>query len=225
MNSDLTPNHHQNSEVSFRPLHSGMGFHPFPDGLPYTTPNKNRAPAPERPMPTQAQPTFRAPVRQFTTPVKSPVKVEAEPRKIPLLKDTGESLGISYLLKRVVAYSLDFAIHSSLVTAVVALAFWFNEIDPRILVDSGMLLVAGVFLIGFNWFLVMLQETLFQTSLGKSAFRLVLPTSRLKIFLRALLFIPSALLGIGLILGLFNRKRRCLHDFLLDAQPIRVTKL
>ena len=255
MNSDQTPTRNQKPNVSFEPLHSGLGFHPFSDGLPYSVPNKNRMSTSARPSPQLSKPTPQTlqqpladrmnsrpenPRRQenFRPPMEGPWVPPVLPQgtrptwktasntSAPLPKKIiSESPGASYLIARVFSYGIDCLVHTSLVGGIIWLTLWFNEMDLRILTYSGMLPVIAVFLIAFNWFLVTLQELIFHTSLGKSLFQLVIPASRGKILFRSLIFIPSALSGIGLIFGIFNRKRSCLHDLPFETQPIRVTKL
>jgi hypothetical protein len=242
MNSDVNPNPAQSPGVSFQPLHSGLGFHPFPDGLPYSPTSNSRRAQPRSNAEAHAPYTIqstRAHQKQekkealqsaWTPPLlrqTPPKKTKKSPNHHSVLtqKEHPESLGYSYLITRTLSYVLDLTIHTFLVSTVVALTLWFNDIDIRILTHSGMFPIIAIFFMAFNWLLVMIQELVFRSSLGKSVFHLVIPASRTKIFLRALLFIPSATLGIPLILGLFNRKRRCLHDLPFDTQPTRITKL
>jgi hypothetical protein len=212
MQSDLGPHRNQNTDVSFRPLHSGLGFHPFSDGLPYAPQQKPKSPTPQRAPEVRAAPQAQTQARQTPTPPRPPLAG---------IRPETEQLGVSYLFVRGAAYTLDLLVHTSLLSGIVGLTFWLNEVDPRILLDTTMIPIFAVALLGLNWFLVAFQEVLFRSSLGKSLFSLVLRGSRTKILLRAILFIPSALIGAGLVLGFFNRKRRCLHDALFNLQPLR----
>ena len=232
MHSDFKPNPNHKKPVSCQPLHSGLGFHPFPDGLPYSAQKGQNLPSPSATRtnsnPSQGR-TESSPLLGRPDPALPPIKKLLQdtttPSPAPQKPIQTPALTLSYSLSRSLAYLLDLFIHSSLMCSVIALTLWFNEIDLRILVDSGMLPVATLFLVAFNWFLVMLQEVVFRTSLGKSVFRLSLPTSRLRILCRAILFVPSAALGVGIILGLFNPRKRCLHDLIVNAQPTWMTIL
>ncbi len=87
-------------------------------------------------------------------------------------------------------------------------------------------MVALLFLCVFNWAITTAQEVAFSTSLGKRLFGLALNGSASAIFLRAFFFLPSVgFAGIGLIWALFDRRKRCWHDLVVDLQPTEIAYL
>ena len=134
-----------------------------------------------------------------------------------------ESLPEHYLSKRVLAYSIDLGFNSLLLGTVLSVTVWFYEVDTQILLHSSMLAVVALVLFSMNWILVLLQEVVFKTSLGKYFFRLMLTGGRGQILIRGLLFpFSCAPLGLGLLWACFDPNKACLHDRLLGSQPLEM---
>lgn len=128
---------------------------------------------------------------------------------------------MSYLIKRAVAYLLDTVINVFLCLAGFILAMWSQDLNPELIFTSNMSLLVGLFLFVFNWGVITAQEVAFQTSLGKRIFGLVIEGSASALFLRAFFFIPSVVFGgAGLLWCLFDKKKRCWHDLVVNHQPV-----
>ena len=135
----------------------------------------------------------------------------------------GETLPSDYLMKRVLAYGLDLVFNSILMSMILLTTFWFYEVDMQILLHSSLFGVVIVLLVFMNWTLVLLQEVVFKTSLGKLFFRLALAGSRIQILVRGLFFpLSCGLGGAGLIWAWFNPNKACFHDQLLGSQPLEM---
>ncbi len=207
-------------KLKFKPVTEGLGFHPFSDGLPY-------APATKAPTAGVARPARlpqSAVVRMGTgATVAGPVSWKAPtttPQAQPQPAATEERFGIVYLFERVTAYLLDSALMLSGLAAGASyyLAHFATPSgrDANVQDWAYILLVIGT----LHWALITFQEVAFGTTIGKRVFRLAIPGSAAAVFLRAFFFVPSLIFaGIGLIPALFDRKRRCLHDLIVDTQP------
>jgi len=98
--------------------------------------------------------------------------------------------------------------------------------SPELLINPGIVLIAGLFLAFFNWAITTAEEVAFGTSIGKRLFGLAIQGSASAIFLRAFFFLPSTCFGgIGILWALFDRRRRCWHDLVVDLQPIEIARL
>ena len=239
----LSPQDRQKRDLSFRPITEGLGFHPFSDGLPYAPVVKTAA-KPSAPKSFNAgsgavsagiaTPVVRSP--RVSVPVaQNPIE---RPRPQSSVQKTLENLvpktvaqfepeyGYGYLAARVVAYIFDSMLNISLCATSLAIAMWRINLSPESLMNPGIVLVAALFLIVFNWALITAQEVAFGTSAGKRVFGLVLEGGAIAIFLRAFFFLPSVGFGgIGLLWALFDRRKRCWHDVAVDLQPIKITRL
>ena len=134
-----------------------------------------------------------------------------------------EVLPSHYLLKRVVAYGLDFIFNAFLMSVILLITFWFYEVESQTLFHSSLIGVGVFLLLVMNWILVLLQEVVFKTSLGKLFFRLVLNGSRPQILARGFVFVlSSAFGGMGLIWAWFNPNKACFHDQVLGSQPLEM---
>jgi hypothetical protein len=206
------------SGLSFKPLTDGLGFHPFSDGLPYAPQSKaktshslTRAPIPQSVStlpPVVSTPRIAQPVQNLAAPV-----IIYEPEDIP-------SEGIDYVFARSFAYFLD----TALIFA--GFAAGISTYLAHFAVPSGreaslqdwayVILVLGT----LHWALITFQEVAFGTTVGKRVMGLKLSGSAAALFLRAFFFAPSALcLGLGFLPALLDRRRRCLHDLVVDLQP------
>jgi hypothetical protein len=238
-------------ELSFTPLSEGLGFHPFSDGLPYApvvkksrerpvgamlagTPSVSPAitqPGPiGRPLPAPPIARVNVPTAspQASSPLLAQVQRElttraSEPEAAPLVE---ARFGFGYLLKRIFAYGIDSALNLAAVMAALSFALIRNHVKPEALLNDGVILLTVIFLIFFNWAVITAQEIAFGTSLGKRLFGLSLQGSASATFLRAFFFLPSVgFAGVGLLWALFNRKRRCWHDTIMDLQPAELARL
>ena len=236
----LTPQDRQKKDLSFRPITEGLGFHPFSDGLPYAPVVKTAAKvsAPKTfstgtgaisagtPRPVARAPRVSVPVAQ--NPIERPKLQQSQQKTVapqPVAQFEPE-YGYGYLAARVVAYIFDSMLNISLCATSLALAMWRINLSPESLMNPGIVLVAALFLIVFNWALITAQEVAFGTSAGKRVFGLVLEGGAIAIFLRAFFFLPSVGFGgIGLLWALFDRRKRCWHDVAVDLQPIKITRL
>lgn len=236
-----SPKPSSHSDILFRPITEGLGFHPFSDGLPYAPIAKN--PRPQTPPhqsssssqvkqgtgataagpPRIAQiqkpssPLLQSPIRQISVPVaKLPTPLELAEQE-----STEESEpGFSYLFKRVMAYSVDGMISLVIGLMLLGAYLWLQNSNPDLLFNLSVITVIAGFLLVFNWFSVTIQEVVFKTSIGKRMFGLVLPGSRFKLFLRSLFFLTSiGSFGMGLIWSLFDRQKCCWHDRFVGIQP------
>jgi uncharacterized RDD family membrane protein YckC len=240
----------EKKELNFKPITDGLGFHPFSDGLPYAPVSKrsNEAPPAEPEIrlplgmhsgagavaagPVRVSPAITRPAPRVSVPVVAPPAIgpgsaaaAARPSTaLPLASD--ETYGLGYLFKRIFAYLLDSALNSALLIAGLSFVLVREEMNPESLVSNGVLLMATLFLIFFNWALIVAQEVAFGTSVGKRVFGLTLQAPASAVFLRAFFFLPSvAFGGLGLAWALFNRRRRCWHDVVVDVQPAEVVRL
>jgi uncharacterized RDD family membrane protein YckC len=136
------------------------------------------------------------------------------------------SFGIGYLIKRLFAYLLDTSFNLALCSGALSLALWKQDLSPELLLNPGIVLIAILFLAVFNWAITTAQEVAFGTSIGKRIFGLALNGGTSAVFLRAFFFLPSICFGgLGLIWALFDRRKRCWHDMVVDLQPIEIAKL
>ena len=151
---------------------------------------------------------------------------EKEREFAPVTLDIQHSLGFTYLLRRVLAYGLDSAINVTLCIMALSAVLWRQDMSFDSLTNPGVFLLSLLFLISFNWALITAQEVAFGTSLGKRAFRLALQGGPAAIFLRAFFFLPSiGFCGLGLLWAVFDHKRRCWHDVVVDLQPVEIAHL
>ncbi len=276
-------------KLSFKPLSSGLGFHPFSDGMPYapvtkaaSTSSKPAAPAPrsrETTLPVFQTPKPAAPamppLSQMTIPsrpafatslsgpqapsganaagipryarVSVPVATPSAPLNSPLilkagpgaglkqadeldedqdLLGVGETYGVAYLFKRVLAYSLDTTINLGLCAAAMMASLWKQGMNPELFWNPGVMLLVALFLTAFNWAVITAQEVAFGTTVGKRVFGLAIDGSTSQVFLRSLFFLVSAgFCGVGLFWAVANPRKRCWHDLVVDLQPIEIASL
>lgn len=142
-----------------------------------------------------------------------------QPRPLPqqLIPQT---VGRGILFRRGASFLIDLTL--SWILFFGALVFYIVKVnaafDPLANMRVISILLGGGF--GFHWGLVTLEELAFRTSFGKRVLGLRLRGGRFRIFLRAILFIPSlGFLMLGLLFGFFQEKRRCFHDWISGAFP------
>ena len=174
-----------------------------------------------------ATPTPYSPARPQAPRISVPVVSKpspVQPESTPSL-ELPPAYGLGYMFKRVSAYLLDSAFNLALCAGALSVALWKQDMSPELLVNPSIVLVASLFLGVFNWAITTAQEVAFGTSLGKRLFGLALNGSTSAIFLRAFFFLPSACFaGIGLFWSLFDKRKRCWHDLVVDLQPIEIAR-
>lgn len=191
-------------EIEFKALNSGLGFHPLTNELPYS-PQQTPRPLPQTPV--------------VVVPAPIPAKVEV----VSVVVE--EKLGFSYVARRILAFFIDFSFNTLLAALAGVFVFWKLHLDPTPFLKPENFVLAGLFVFLFSWTLVLAQEIIFHTSLGKLTAGLRLQGNVGNLVLRALGFIVSfSFLGLGLIWSIVDRKRRCWHDLLSGIQPNEVTQ-
>jgi uncharacterized RDD family membrane protein YckC len=189
---------------------------------PPTFVNPARVSVPVAPMKPALEP--RIPAQPGRTIV---ARTGTAPQPAPRVEIRFESeVGFVYLLKRVFAYGLDTALNVALCVTALSMALVNQNIPPEELFSPGVALIASLFVLIFSWALVVAQEVAFGTSVGKRVFGLALNGGASAAFLRAFFFLPSAgFCGLGLLWALFDRRRRCWHDLVVDSQPIEIARI
>jgi hypothetical protein len=239
-----------NSDIAFKPLTQGLGFHPFADGLPYA-PTQNPTPSQGTGAVSAGKPSFAYPPVQAqvqATPINTPsidrirkelealaqarAKQNAAPasaittpaRPVTSLMIKNRPLGLGYSITRVAAYLIDSAFNLSICAAILSTALVSSDIEALGLYQFKPLFIAGMFLFLCNWSLIAAQEVAFGTSLGKRIFGLRLEGTGMEVFMRAVLFIPSLLFsGLGILIAVFDSRKRCWHDQATQLQPESIT--
>jgi len=172
-----------------------------------------------------------APAPKVSTQVKKPALQKAVAQQTAKAAPTAQSFGepkfgYVYLLKRVFAYSLDTILNTSLLATGLSFALLNEDMNPDLLMNPGIVMISILFFVLFNWALITAQEIAFGTSIGKRIFGLMVQGSTSAIFLRAFFFLPSiSFCGVGLLWGLFDQRKRCWHDVVVNVQPIEVARL
>ena len=210
----------QNEKISFKPLHDGVGFHPFSEGLPYapqtkteykihptapsTTPNYTRgAGAMSAGKPSFSMPLTTRQIQQQNTQnaVQKPV---VQIRTVsPVATPTVSTP--SLIRRRFFAYLLDTVFHLGfwISTNLIATLGFHFELDGPLFEKNWMGFVA--FFIFSQWFFISMQEVLFENSIGKVFFGLEFKRSNSSFFGSSLL-LRSIVFMIGLLpagLGLY----------------------
>lgn len=205
-------------KVEFKPLTSGLGFHPFSDGLPYApvspgAPRKVTTPSTGVGATAAGNPSFIT-----RESILSTASIQTTPAGV-----TKPTFGFLYLVSRVLAYLLDTGLNLVLAGGCFAAVLWNQKIQTDSLFNSNVLLIAGLFFFAFSWAIITAQEIAFGTSLGKRIFRLTLTGNATTIFLRSFFFLPSiGFIGVGIIWSLFDSKKRCWHDLIVNLQPTSI---
>jgi uncharacterized RDD family membrane protein YckC len=149
-----------------------------------------------------------------------------EPARTPLQRIAEQNpYGFSYSLKRIFAFVIDASLSTGLGIGALCFGLWKQGLSPSLLTHVGVVWVTTLFLVFFGWALLTAQEIAFGTSLGKRLFGLHLSGTTSSALLRALVFLPSLLLGLGVLWGLFDSKKRCWHDLAAGIQPDEIAHL
>jgi uncharacterized RDD family membrane protein YckC len=189
---------------------------------PMSQPSYSHVPQPH--APASHSPIAHAPIAH--APVAAPQPAPAPAAQISSHITESAHPGILYVGKRVLAYSLDSLLNLSLCMTALSAVLLQQDLPPESLFTPGVILIAFLFASFFNWALIAAQEVAFGTTIGKRIFGLTLTGSASALFLRAFFFLPSAGFGgIGLLWALFNRRRRCWHDMVVDTQPFENAQL
>ena len=213
-------------KIKFKPLHEGMGFHPFSDGLPYA-PETKKAEVKKAPHPTthlnggtgaisagrprfatqfpQSQPsqTARQLQQQTQMHVNPLAQASAKSNKATALSPqsapiTSADAKETLLRRRFFAYLMDTVIHAGfwLATNLAALFFFKFQLDSDILKNN--FFSFFLFFVISQWIFVALQEVLFENSIGKVFFNLEFKRNHRSLFLRSIVFVMGACaLGLG----------------------------
>lgn len=189
--------------LEFKPLSQGLGLSHLPPVDPPRNPPTRRPP----PSPVAPKPILPAAAPTLTT---APALTSAS----TVTRDR------SILVRRIAAFSVDTLLNISILSVVFAASLF--RFGPRVwdLLSFELGLVVSALFAFASWSLVLGQELLFKTSLGKWMFRLKLDGPRASIFVRAFFF-PLSLLagGLGLAWALWDARGRCWHDLLADLEP------
>lgn len=211
----------KNLPLDFKPVTEGLGFHPFSDGMPYAPLQKNRnRPAVNSTAPTGVHPG-EPPLEMGTgAEVAGPVTMA---ETLPKMTQAPWTPGNLYLFQRAMAYLLDQLVLGILFLGMISAMISNHLIGADVLLHPEALIFAAAVFFTMGWLIIVSQEVILGSTLGKRIFRLGFEPKPFRIFLRALLFIPCSLfLGIGLFWGVFNVTKTCLHDRLAGIQPIDI---
>ncbi|MBS1962246.1 MAG: RDD family protein [Bdellovibrionales bacterium] len=130
------------------------------------------------------------------------------------------SHGLGYVFERSFAYILDSAFNLSVCASILSTALISTDLDNLNALSSGAMLTVAGFLFLCNWALIAAQEVAFGTTIGKRIFGLRLDGNGFECFIRALFFLPSLFFGgLGLLVALFDARKRCWHDRMTKLQP------
>lgn len=230
-------------KLQFKPLTPGLGFHPFSDGLPYAPVSKAKTPTtgtgaisagmpkpvlPKSPAPSlipqRIAPQVHVPVATPSAPPIKTLTIEPDHDLAPRREQTPPGLG--YLFKRLVAFLVDLSIHGVASLSAFYLSALQWDAPVEVFSDPHIVRLAFIGVAAFHWFSTLLQELLFQSTMGKSLFHMRLDGTVMRRFARALLFLPSLLLGgIGVLWALFDPKKRTLYDRWSNVQPREIVIL
>jgi hypothetical protein len=236
----------EKEQINFKPINEGLGFKPFADGMPYapagkTLPKEIRphaAPATQAARilphaPEHLRPgtgAVAAGMPRYAIPAQAPIHTtstlqpKASPMRAPVVAEA--HFGFTYVIKRVFAFLGDSILHMGAVWLALSAALQNQGISQSVLEDPTQLIFVFGFLMLFNWAIMTALEVAFGTTVFKRVFGLALQGTASAIFLRAFFFVPGvAFFGAGLLWCLFNPRRRCWHDTVVDLAPIESARL
>ena len=205
------------NKILFKPVHQGMGFHPFSDGLPYTPTTKTPLPSkPAAPQtPTTGYGATAAGRPQFAIPKANSLNHNLTMRshsptgnisvRIPgtivtpaLISKKDNTLDHLLIRRRAFAYLLDSVVHAGfwVLTNLLALFLFHFQFDMELFTSNGFQFVG--FIILSQWIFITLQEMLFETTLGKTFFNLEFKRNHKSLLLRSVVFMMgAAFFGLG----------------------------
>jgi uncharacterized RDD family membrane protein YckC len=127
---------------------------------------------------------------------------------------------IGYSIERAFAFLLDSAFNLSVCASILSTALISTDFENLLTLSPTATITVGIFLFLCNWALLAAQEVAFGTTIGKRIFGLRLNGDGFECFVRSLFFIPSLLFGgIGILMALFDPRKRCWHDRMTKLQP------
>lgn len=130
------------------------------------------------------------------------------------------SHSLGYSFERAFAFVLDSAFNLSVCGSILSTALISTDIENLNALSSGAMITVAAFLFLCNWALIAAQEVAFGTSIGKRIFGLRLEGNGFECFIRSLFFLPSLLFGgLGILVALFDSRKRCWHDRMTKLQP------
>ncbi len=189
----------EKDRISFRPLHDGMGFHPFSDGLPYAPEAKRKqAPSTGTGAISAGTPRFAEPIRtarQLQQASQARIQPTPPPVSRPVATQTPAQPDL--IRRRAFAYLLDAILHAGFwITTNLAALFAFKfHLDPELMLQNPAGFLA--FFLLSQWLFVTLQEVLFETSAGKVFFQLEFDRGHRSLLLRSIVFALGSLLVFG----------------------------
>ncbi len=195
----------QNEKISFKPLHDGVGFHPFSEGLPYAPQSKAETkPKPVTPNYNRGAGAMSAGAPSFVMP-KTTRQLQNQnielhtPKPVVVAANPAQSL----LRKRFFAYLLDTVVHLGFWISVNLIAFFGFHFELDVILLEKNWLGFALFFTFSQWFFIAMQELLFENSIGKLFFGLEFKRNRNSFFgssllLRSIVFMFGVLtLGLG----------------------------
>lgn len=185
------------TKIQFKPIHEGMGFHPFSDGLPYAPSSKPPTPV-EPSTGTGATAAGRPQFVTSHTPSYTVRSSKTIANPTPPMRTKPLTAEPSILRKRFFAYFLDTVLHAGfwLMVNLVALFAFDFQIDTQIFIENQIPFLT-FFLIS-QWLFIALQEMLFENSLGKVFFGLEFEKNHRSLLARSVLFfLGLASFGLG----------------------------
>ncbi|RYZ65323.1 MAG: RDD family protein, partial [Proteobacteria bacterium] len=193
-------------------------------GIPKPSSQVGRNEIPPRPqIPTNLQ---GAPIEEIVQRLQREIAATPTPQSRMQPAPAPEVYGVrmhysfSYSFQRLFAWVIDSAFNLSVAATVLSFAILKTELLSLPPHSNFSLALMGVFLFLCNWAAIAGQEVAFGTSLGKRVFGLRIPGTGTDAFIRAMAFIPSLLIGgLGIVMSVFDSRKRCLHDRLAGAQP------
>lgn len=186
-------------------------------------------PSPKQPSYPQAPPRNFATTNADITADKIRRELEAiQSQRLEQARTTASRIhkpleihfGLGYSFERAFAFVLDSAFNLSICASILSTALMSADLDQLKTLTSGASIAVVVFLFLCNWALLAAQEVAFGTTIGKRIFGLRLNGSGFECFIRSVLFMFSLLFGgLGILMAIFDSKKRCWHDRMTKIQP------
>jgi hypothetical protein len=189
--------------------------------------------------PRSPQPTPTARPARISVPVAQTVTAQVAGVPAPAVKTQPRSyvapapseeiqarFGFGYLFKRTIAFLVDASINTTLCFTALGAVMVRLDLTWDAFSNANVLLLGILFLAMFNWSIMTAQEVLLGTTIGKRMFGLVLRGDTSALFLRSFFFLPSLVFcGLGIVWAVFDRRRRCWHDHVVNVQPLELAQL
>ena len=234
--------------LGFHPFADGMPYAPVSQNLSrgtgavaagrptFVRPRETPLPLSQRPTATQIQarsqgqvhvPVAEAALKRSQEPTLALSRSVPSPAPAPATAvQTEIRYGFLYAIRRVVAYFLDSSLNIGVCGLALTIALDGQDIKPDVLFDPGVIFLSALFFLAFNWAVVTAQEIAFGSSVGKRLMHLQIRGPVSALFLRSFFFLLSVgFFGFGLLWAIFDRRRRCWHDLVVDLQPTPISRL